>query len=59
MRAGDLVFFRTADRQKHVGIYLDDGEFLHASSSQGVTISPMQNDYWQQNYWTARRLPAI
>jgi cell wall-associated NlpC family hydrolase len=59
MRAGDLVFFRTADRQKHVGIYLDDGEFLHASSSRGVTISPMQNDYWQQNYWTARRLPAI
>lgn len=59
MRAGDLVFFRTADQQKHVGIYLDNRKFVHASSSQGVTISPLRYDYWQTNYWTARRLPVL
>jgi cell wall-associated NlpC family hydrolase len=59
MRAGDLVFFRTADQQKHVGIYLDDRKFVHASSSQGVTVSPLRYDYWQSNYWTARRLSVL
>jgi cell wall-associated NlpC family hydrolase len=59
MRAGDLVFFRTADQQKHVGVYLDDRKFVHASSSSGVTISPLRYDYWQSNYWTTRRLGVI
>lgn len=59
MQPGDLVFFRTADQQKHVGVYLEDREFIHASSSQGVTISPLRYDYWQTNYWTARRLDVI
>lgn len=59
MRAGDLVFFRTADQQKHVGIYLDDREFVHASSSEGVTVSPLTLNYWQDHYWTARRLSVL
>ena len=59
MRAGDLVFFRTADQQKHVGIYLEDRTFVHASSSQGVTLSPLRYDYWQTHYWTARRLSVL
>ncbi len=59
MRAGDLVFFRTGDQAKHVGIYLDNRKFVHASSSQGVTISPLKYDYWQENYWQTRRLSVL
>lgn len=59
MQAGDLVFFRTSNQQKHVGIYLEDQEFVHASSSQGVTVSPLTYDYWQNHYWTARRLAVL
>jgi cell wall-associated NlpC family hydrolase len=56
LAAGDLVFFRLADGKRHVGIYLDRGQFAHASSRQGVTISRLDEHYWQETYWTARRL---
>lgn len=58
-RAGDLVFFRIDRRTRHVGIYLGHGEFLHASSSQGVMVSRLDDRYWAQRYWTARRLPVL
>ncbi|KGK42983.1 hypothetical protein LH51_03060 [Nitrincola sp. A-D6] len=50
----DLVFFHTGPTQ-HVGIYLGQGEFLHASTSRGVIISKLDNPYWKRNFWTARR----
>lgn len=53
---GDLVFFRLSSKTRHVGIYLSDGEFAHASSSRGVTISHLEQPYWQNRYWTARRV---
>ncbi|MCV6612357.1 MAG: NlpC/P60 family protein [Amphritea sp.] len=56
LKAGDLVFFRTAVKVRHVGIYMGEGEFLHASTSRGVMISRLDNPYWQQHYWQARRL---
>ena len=56
LRPGDLVFFRISRKQRHVGIYLSGGEFAHASSSRGVMISHLSEPYWQQRYWTARRL---
>ena len=56
LQAGDLVFFRTSRKTRHVGIYLGDGEFAHASTSQGVMTSHLDNDYWQRTYWTARRI---
>ena len=56
LRPGDLVFFRTGRRGRHVGIYIEDGKFLHASVSKGVTISHMQDYYWKSRYWRARRL---
>ena len=56
LKAGDLVFFRTAVKVRHVGIYMGGGEFLHASTSRGVMISRLDNPYWQQHYWQARRL---
>jgi hypothetical protein len=52
---GDLVFFRRGGT-RHVGIYLGDNEFLHASTSRGVTISNLDESYYQRYYWTARRI---
>jgi cell wall-associated NlpC family hydrolase len=51
---GDLVFFRPPGN-RHVGIYVGDGRFLHASSSRGVMISKLSNSYWSRYYWQARR----
>lgn len=56
LRAGDLVLFRTGGvKQRHVGIYVEDGIFLHASTRQGVTLSRLNNPYWQSAYWKAIR----
>lgn len=56
LRAGDLVFFRISRETLHVGIFLCCGKFAHASSSQGVTISSIDNPYWSKRYLTARRV---
>ncbi|TVP57219.1 MAG: hypothetical protein EA349_06975 [Halomonadaceae bacterium] len=58
-QVGDLVFFRTGLKKRHVGIYLGGDEFLHASTSQGVTISSMNNPYWQSSYWHSRRVAGL
>ena len=52
---GDLVFFRPPGTYRHVGIYVGEGRFLHASSSRGVMISKLDNSYWRRHYWQARR----
>jgi cell wall-associated NlpC family hydrolase len=59
LRPGDLVFFHPPDKVRHVGIYLGRGEFVHASTSKGVTISRLNAAYWRNSYWTARRIPAV
>ena len=56
LKAGDLVFFRPPGASRHVGIYLENGTFTHASTSQGVTLSSLDQAYWQSAYWTSRRL---
>ncbi len=54
---GDLVFFNTTGRSpSHVGVYLGDDLFAHASRSFGVTISSMQSTYYQKRYIGARRI---
>lgn len=52
----DLVFFKTGLKKRHVGIYVNEGLFLHASTSQGVILSDLSNEYWHDKFWTARRL---
>ncbi|MEL6445503.1 MAG: NlpC/P60 family protein [Bacteroidota bacterium] len=54
-QTGDLIFFKTGRRRNHVGVYLRDGMFVHASSSQGVTVSSLEG-YYTRKYWTARRV---
>lgn len=56
LRPGDLVFFRIGRHDRHVGIYLGKGRFLHASVSDGVHVSSLSNAYWRARYWEARRL---
>jgi cell wall-associated NlpC family hydrolase len=56
MRTGDLVFFSSVFTETHVGIYLGKRKFLHASTSQGVRISSLDNDYWRDKFWKAQRI---
>jgi len=56
LTAGDLVFFKPAAKFHHVGIYLGQGEFVHTSTSYGVMLSRMDDDFWRQCYLTGRRL---
>jgi hypothetical protein len=56
LRPGDLVFFRPGGKGRHVGVYVGEGEFAHASTSAGPTISPLAREYWENTYWTARRV---
>jgi cell wall-associated NlpC family hydrolase len=55
LRPGDLVFFKTGWKVRHVGIYVGKGEFIHASTSRGVTKSKLNNPYWSDTYWMSRR----
>ena len=54
LKRGDLVFFtksyNTSDYITHVGIYLGNNKFVHASTSNGVIITPLDNPWWNQRF---------
>ena len=56
LEPGDLIFFKTGWRARHVGVYVGDNQFVHASTSVGVTRSNLSNDYWRDAFWQARRV---
>ncbi len=56
LKEGDLVFFHTTRRGiSHVGLYLSNNKFVHASTSQGVMISDLNDTYWKESYRGAGR----
>jgi len=61
LKMGDLVFFNTnltdGDMCDHTGIYIGDGDFIHASSSAGkVIISNLNSGYYNQRFSWGRRI---
>ena len=58
LREGDLVFFATGITKKvsHVGVYLKDGKFAHASTSSGVIISNLNEAYYRKRWVTGGRV---
>lgn len=58
IRAGDLIFFSTVSRgASHVGIAIDDDEFVHAPSSGGVVrVERLTLPYWEKRFIGARRV---
>ncbi|HEY0827228.1 MAG TPA: SH3 domain-containing C40 family peptidase [Bacilli bacterium] len=59
LRKGDLVFFyvgNNSSRIGHVGIYAGNGQMLHTYGDGGVKFTPINRDYWEDRYMTARRV---
>lgn len=57
LQEGDMVFFKTKGNAiSHVGIYLKDDKFVHASTSKGVIVSSLNEPYWARTYYKSARL---
>ncbi len=56
IQIGDLIFFRTGRKTLHVGVAVSRSEFLHASTTNGVMISSLEDRYWSDFYLTTRRV---
>ncbi len=59
LQPGDLVFFSTYEPgASHVGIYAGAGKFWNATSSRGVMLCGLRDEYWRQHYYGAKRVLA-
>ncbi len=60
LKKGDMVFFirsyRTNQFITHSGIYIGDGKFIHTSSSNGVTVTSLNDPWWSERYLFATRV---
>jgi cell wall-associated NlpC family hydrolase len=56
LKPADLVFFKTALFGRHVGVYNGGGQFIHVSSKRGVSMSYLNEGYWNDHFWQARRI---
>ncbi len=57
LREGDLVFFTNSKgKVSHVGIYLKQGLFAHSSTSNGVSVSRLDDTYWSRHFYKGGRV---
>lgn len=57
LKVGDLVFFKIKSKSiTHVGVYLGDNRFAHASSSRGVVISDLNEPYYSRYFYKGGRI---
>lgn len=57
LKPGDFVFFKIRSRNiTHVGVYIGDNKFAHASTSRGVMISDLDEAYWKRYYFNGGRI---
>jgi len=55
LELGDLVFFKTGKIDRHVGVYMGNGDFMHASI-KGVKFTKLDKPFYKRKYWTSRRI---
>ncbi len=55
LELGDLVFFKTGVQDRHVGVYMGNGDFMHASI-KGVKFTKLDKPFYKRKYWTSRRI---
>lgn len=56
LRQGDLLFFKIdGDKISHIGIYLNDNKFIHATTKKGVMVDDMDNPYYKKSFINAGR----
>ena len=56
LKEGDLVFFKSGRHISHVGIYISNNKFVHASTSEGVKISSLNENYWYNKLYAFGRV---
>jgi cell wall-associated NlpC family hydrolase len=56
LKPGDLVAFKPHSYPRHVGIYIGNNKFIHASTTKGVMMSDLDNSYWKNHYIMSRRI---
>ena len=62
LKEGDLVFFHNGRRKRvanHVGIYLKDGKFVHASPSSGVIVRRLEEPYYRKCWMQGGRVKGL
>jgi lipoprotein Spr len=60
LKEGDLVFFKINKSQvSHIGVYLQDGYFVHASCSRGVMVNNLNEKYYKKHYFEGGSLTSL
>jgi cell wall-associated NlpC family hydrolase len=59
LQTGDLVFFSRKRHINHVGVYLGDGNFIHATNGNGIMISSLDDEHWKTRMVGTKRLMSF
>ncbi|MCX5883357.1 MAG: C40 family peptidase, partial [Deltaproteobacteria bacterium] len=59
LQTGDLVFFSRKKRINHVGVYIGDGNFIHATNGNGIMVSSLDDQHWKTRIVGTKRLMSF